>query len=200
MATLNSSNISNGNIVEPNDLLQLYSALTAGGGYDVSISGSLTGSATSSSYASTTLSASFAVSSSRAITSSFAISSSRAISSSFATTASFALNATTTVSQVNDQYYIDSSTPSIVSTGNFKFIAGGGTLNAGLFTSSIYPPLVGKIMGRNTWINVSYTGDVGTITAPEPTLIVHLSSSGAIIIEQLTPQNDVDIVWTGMYI
>jgi len=50
MATLNSSNIVNGNIVETTDILQLYDALTAGGGttgvYDVSISGSLTGSAT----------------------------------------------------------------------------------------------------------------------------------------------------------
>jgi len=51
MATLNSSNIVNGNLIEPNDLLQLYDAFTAGGGttgaYNVSISGSLTGSATS---------------------------------------------------------------------------------------------------------------------------------------------------------
>jgi hypothetical protein len=57
MATLNSSNISNGNTIEPNDLLQLYDALTPGGGitgtYNVSISGSITGSATSASYAAT---------------------------------------------------------------------------------------------------------------------------------------------------
>jgi hypothetical protein len=66
MATLNSSNITTGNTVEANDLLQLYDALTPGGGttgaYNVSISGSLTGSA------------------------------STAISASFATTASYALN------------------------------------------------------------------------------------------------------------
>ena len=61
MATLNSSNIVNGNVVETTDILQLYDAFTAGGGrtgvYNVSISGSLTGSATSASYA---LSASYA--------------------------------------------------------------------------------------------------------------------------------------------
>jgi hypothetical protein len=78
MATLNSSNITTGNTVEANDLLQLYDALTPGGGttgvYSVSISGSLTGSA------------------STATSASFAISASRAVSSSFATTASFALN------------------------------------------------------------------------------------------------------------
>ena len=55
MATLNSSNIVNGNVVETTDILQLYDAFTAGGGttgvYNVSISGSLTGSATSASYA-----------------------------------------------------------------------------------------------------------------------------------------------------
>jgi hypothetical protein len=193
MATLNSSNIVNGNVVETTDILQLYDALTAGGGttgvYNVSISGSLTGSATSASNA---LSASFATSAS------FAISSSRAISSSFATTASFALNATTTVSQVNDQYYIDSSNPSIVSTGNFKFIAGGGTLNAGSFTSSIYPSLVGRIIGQNAWINASYIGDTGTITATEPTLVINLSGSGQIIIDQLDGSNDATIVWTGV--
>jgi hypothetical protein len=84
MATLNSSNITNGNTVEPNDLLQLYDAFKSGGGttgtYSVSISGSITGSA------STATSASFAT------TASFAVSASRAVSSSFATTASYALN------------------------------------------------------------------------------------------------------------
>jgi hypothetical protein len=78
MATFDSSNITNGNTVEPNDLLQLYDALTSGGGttgaYSVSISGSITGSA------------------STATSASFATSASRAVSSSFATTASFALN------------------------------------------------------------------------------------------------------------
>ena len=56
MATLNSSNIVNGNTIQPNDLLQLYDAFTAGGGttgaYNVSISGSLTGSATTATNAS----------------------------------------------------------------------------------------------------------------------------------------------------
>ena len=46
MATLNSSNISNGNTIEPSDLLQLYSALNYEGAatkYNVSLSGSLDG-------------------------------------------------------------------------------------------------------------------------------------------------------------
>jgi hypothetical protein len=45
MAQLNPSNIQNGNIIQANDVIQLYDALTSGGGYNVSISGSLTGSA-----------------------------------------------------------------------------------------------------------------------------------------------------------
>jgi hypothetical protein len=84
MATLNSSNITTGNTVEANDLLQLYDALTPGGGttgaYSVSISGSITGSAST------------ATSSSFATTASFATSSPFATSASFATTASYALN------------------------------------------------------------------------------------------------------------
>jgi hypothetical protein len=76
MATLNSTNVQTGNTVESNDILQLYDAFTSGGGttgaYSVSISGSLTGLATSAS---------------------FAVSASRSVSSSFALTASFATNA-----------------------------------------------------------------------------------------------------------
>jgi hypothetical protein len=49
MATLNSSNISNGNTIEPNDLLQLYDAFdyeNASTKYTVSLGGTLDGNAT----------------------------------------------------------------------------------------------------------------------------------------------------------
>lgn len=46
MATLDPSNIVNGNTISASDITALYDAFTSGGGYDVSISGSLTGSAT----------------------------------------------------------------------------------------------------------------------------------------------------------
>jgi hypothetical protein len=49
MATLDSSNISNGNTIEPNDLLQLYDAFdyeNSSTKYNVSLSGSLDGNAT----------------------------------------------------------------------------------------------------------------------------------------------------------
>lgn len=225
MATLNSSNISNGNIVEPNDLLQLYDALTAGGGttgaYNISISGSLTGSATSAATATTATTATSASNITTTTTASgvyypvvvsgvgtnapklvsiFELSGSvlNNITSSRAITASYALNAS--VNQVDNQRYISSLNPATVSNGNFQFIAGGGSLNSGIITSSAYANLIGKTLGQNVWITATYIGDAATITSLQPSLVVNLSSSGAIIIEQIQPQNDAEVVWTGMYI
>ena len=216
MATLNPSNVINGNVIQASDILQLFEAFGTG---SQNITGlSLTGSITN---AITALTSSITnniivpVTSSGIyypvivdgagtkpprILSTFELSGSvlNNITASRAITASFALNAS--ISQVNDQRYISVSNPATVSSDNFKFIAGGGTLNAGILTSSAYPPLAGKTMGQNVWITVTYTGDLAAITSPAPTLGVNLSSSGAIIIEQLTPQNDSEVVWTGMYI
>lgn len=178
MANLNSSNIVNGNTIETNDILQLYNAFTSNGGYSVSISGSLTGSATSASVA---------------ISASFAISSSRAISSSFATTSSY-------VAQVNNQPYINSASPSTVSSGSFKFIAGGGSLQDGSFTSTPYTILAGKTMGQNIWVNASYTGNGGSILSANSNLIVNISIEGQIQIGQVVPEDVADIVWTAIYI
>ena len=124
MATLNSSNITDGNTIEPTDLLQLYDAFTPGGGttgaYDVTVSGSLIGNA------STATTASFALTASRAITSSFAITSSRAI------TASFALNGGVST-QVNDQGY--SNEGGALTEANFKFYAGTVKISGGSDTT-----------------------------------------------------------------
>jgi hypothetical protein len=220
MATLNSSNIVNGNTVETTDILQLYDALTAGGGttgaYNISISGSLTGSSTIAITATSASNITTAITGGgthyltfvdqagtrppkvaslleyTAATNSLTVTASRAV------TASYALN--TSVNQVDGQRYISSLNPATVSSGNFKFIAGGGALNSGILTSSAYSPLAGKTMGQNVWITVTYTGDLAAVTSPAPTLGVNLSSSGAIIIEQLIPQTDSQVVWTGMYI
>jgi hypothetical protein len=219
MAQLNSSNIVNGNTIATTDILQLYDALTAGGGttgvYNISISGSITGSASTATTATSASNITVATTSSGVyypvivdgagtkppkVFSNFELSGSvlNNITSSRAITASYALNAS--VGQVDSQRYISSATPSTVNSGNFKFIAGGGILNSGVLTSSAYAPLAGKTMGQNVWITVTYTGDLAANTAPSPTLGVNLSSSGAIIISQVTPQNDSEVVWTGMYI
>ena len=55
-------------------------------------------------------------------------------------------------------------------------------------------------MGRSLWVNISYIGDPTLITSPQPTLIVNLSSSGAILVEQSAGSDNAEIVWTGMYI
>jgi hypothetical protein len=149
MATLNSSNIVNGNIVETTDILQLYDALTAGGGttgvYDVSISGSLTGSATSATSASYALSASFATSAS------FAISSSRAVSSSFATTASFALT-TPTPTFLNVPV---SNSGSAYANNTLGIVAGSLTAAGGIATTPASDPLKSKVIGTSLFINAT---------------------------------------------
>jgi hypothetical protein len=146
MATLNSSNITDGNTVEPNDLLQLYDAFTSGGGttgaYSVSISGSLTGSA------------------STATSASFAISSSRAVSSSFAITASHALNASATVTQINDQGY--SNQGGSLTSANFKFYAGTVKISGGSGVTANLTQLSGKTLGTDVWVTATLEGDPST--------------------------------------
>jgi len=152
MATLNSSNITDGNTVEPNDLLQLYDAFTPGGGttgaYNVTVSGSLIGNASTS------------TSSSYALSSSFAVSSSRAISSSFATTASYALNASTTVTQINDQGY--SNQGGTLTSSNFKFYAGTVKISGGSGNTAELTGLAGKVLGTSVWVTATLEGDSST--------------------------------------
>ena len=131
MATLNSTNVQTGNTVESNDILQLYDAFTAGGGttgaYDVSISGSLIGLATSASFA---VSASISVSSSFATTASFAVSASLSVSSSFATTASFAVSASRAVSSsfaTTASFTPDAIVTASVSSNTITFTKGNST-------------------------------------------------------------------------
>ena len=87
MATLSKANMVTGNTITAADVTQLVDAFTAGGGYSVSISGSVTGSATSASFATTASYSETATSSSFATTASY---SETSVSSSFATTSSIA--------------------------------------------------------------------------------------------------------------
>ena len=143
MATLDNSNIVNGNIIQPNDILQLYSAFTAGGGYDVSISGSLTGSATS---------ASFAISSSRAVTASFAISSSRAV------TASFALNAASSPNTINVIPQGEAAR-SMYPIAGFATFGGGTSTSASVPLNSFSPAPVATVLGTDIWVTANSTDD-----------------------------------------
>ena len=145
MATLNSSNITDGNTIEPTDILQLYDAFKSGGGttgaYSVSISGSLTGSA------------------STAISASFATSASRAVSSSFATTASYAANSGTSNIITQQQYERLSGG---VFDGIFKFICGSAQATGGVATTSVYSLLSGKTLGTNVFVTATINANSAT--------------------------------------
>jgi len=162
MATLNSTNVQTGNTVESTDILQLYDAFTYPVGttaYNVSISGSLTGLATSASFA---VSASRSVSSSFALTASFAVSASRSVSSSFALTASFATNA---VSASYAPYTTFPYTGSAQITGSLgvtgsTFIQ--GTLNQG--SSSLATGLFAHAQGFNVTASGIYSHAEGLNT------------------------------------
>jgi hypothetical protein len=180
MATLNNSNIINGNTIQPNDILQLYSAFTSNGGYDVSISGSLTGSATSASVA---ISASFAVSSSRAVTSSFALN------------ANNATNATNVTALSSSAIMASGSNP----VSNYLSVAAGSiTMTGSLGSTATSTALQNKILGTSIFINATITGNttsgnVVTVRSYTPaTGVIQLSTAGGTGTEF--------VLWTAYYI
>lgn len=154
MATLDSSNIIDGNTIEPTDILQLYDAFTPGGGttgvYNVTISGSLIGTATSSSYA---------------------------------VTASYALNGGGgTVNQINSQYYTNISTGPVEAT--FRFIAGTIKCSTGAGSTPAIPALAGKTLGTNAWVTATIfagsatSGNVVAVKAIQPNGSIDVVTAG----------------------
>ena len=164
MATLNSSNITDGNTIEPTDILQLYDALTPGGGttgaYNVTVSGSLIGNASTSTSAS------------------FATSASRAVSSSFAITASYALNSGGGAS----------STVTLQRAGitalTAKPFAGSGSFSSGIANlnlSTLFPDLSPSALGVDLFVTAMAAADteyVG-VSFSSPTLTFRSSAGGA---------------------
>jgi hypothetical protein len=196
MATLDPGNIVNGNVIEPSDLLQLYDAFTSGGGttgvYNVSISGSLTGSATTADTSTIAISASNITSTTTdsgvyyplvvsgvgtkppKIVSTFELSGSvlNNITASRAITASHALNAGTP-NIVNVDTATGFNTP--IGIQGLNMFAGltdafpGSTPNSqsvsmSLAFPSLTPPVVG--FGTDIWINATPTIADSTITQP----------------------------------
>jgi hypothetical protein len=163
MATLNSSNITDGNTIEPTDILQLYDAFTSGGGttgaYNVTVSGSLIGNASTSTSAS------------------FATSASRAVSSSFAITASYALNGGGgTSTTVNLQRPGISALSAKPFAGSGSFSSGQATINM----STAFPDLSPSSLGVDLFVtamaasNTEYVG----VSFSSPNLVFR-SSTGA---------------------
>jgi len=200
LQTLSNLNIINGNTIQAADVSQSIDAFTGAVGYAITLSGSFTlaGATTGSGFWQKAVSSSYALNSSIAFSSSYAYSSSIALSSSFALSSSLALSSSFAngTSQVNAQSYDNGST---VVVGDFKFIAGQGALNTGKLTSSIFNVLAGKTMGNNVWISPSYISPA-TISSPQPSLVVAISSSGALLIQQSVPSDNATIMWTGFYI
>ncbi len=211
MATLNPSNVINGNVIQASDILQLFEAFGTG---SQNITGlSLTGSITN---AITALTSSITnniivpVTSSGIyypvivdgagtkpprILSTFELSGSvlNNITASQAITASFASNST--VTQVNTQYY-DNGVNTV--PADFKFVAGKIAMTSGAATSSIFTNLIGKVIGNTVWINASYP-EAFTTTPGQSLLKVNVSSSGQVLISG-APNDTGTIIFTGIYI
>jgi hypothetical protein len=215
MATLNPSNVVNGNTIQASDIEQLYNAFGTGSAGFTPITGvSLTGSITNADAATLAASASKITT---AITGggthyltfvqgagTFSpkidndleynpTTNVLTVTSSFSTTASFALTGSAT--QVNTQNY-DNGTNVVV--GDFKFIAGKTTMTSGAATSSLFTVLAGKTLGDNVWINASYPTTFST-TPGQSILKVNVSSSGQILISG-APTDTGTVIFTGMYI
>jgi hypothetical protein len=211
MATLNPSNVINGNVIQASDILQLFEAFGTG---SQNITGlSLTGSITNANVATSATSASnITVASTSSgvyypvivdgagtkppkILSTFELSGSvlNNITASQAITASFASNST--VTQVNAQYY-DNGVNTI--PADFKFVAGKVAMTSGAATSSIFTNLIGKVLGDTVWINASYPEAFST-TPGQSLLKVNISSSGQVLISSV-PSDTGTIIFTGIYI
>jgi len=185
MATLDNSNIVNGNTIQTSDLLQLYSAFTAGGGYDVSISGSLTGSATSSSFATTSL------------TSSLALRASGSLTGSLLGTASYADNGGV-VTQLNSQAYSNIGAGPIEAA--FAFYAGKVRIVSNTATTANFPGLAGKTLGTNVWVTATIQGQASSFIAPNLVTVRSLSINGAITIETATVPDTTEVHYHVIYV
>jgi hypothetical protein len=173
MATLNSSNITDGNTIEPTDILQLYDAFTSGGGttgaYNVTVSGSLIGNA------------------------------STATSSSYAITASHALNSSGgTVTQINSQGYSNIGAGPVEAT--FKFYAGKVRMVSNTGTTANFPGLAGKTLGTTVWVTATIQGQASSFTAPNLVTVRSLSANGAITIETASVPDTTEVHFHVIYV
>lgn len=195
MATLSKANMVTGNTITAADVTQLVDALTAGGGYSVSISGSLTGSATNASKLDPTLNAStnlnynvlFASTSSATYETIYKENGTvmtynpstdvLTVTSSFATTASYALNATNPT-VLYDQNY--ERLGSGIIQGNIEFIAGAVQMSSGTGISGNFPNIVGKTLNVDLFITttVHTTGVYAVVTGIGGAGAISFSTTG----------------------
>jgi hypothetical protein len=215
MATLNPSNVVNGNTIQASDIEQLYNAFGTGSSGFATITGvSLTGSITNANAATLAASASKITTAITGGSTHYltfvegsgtympkiaslleynATNNNLTVTASFATTASHAL--TSTATQVNNQSY-DNGTN--VVNGNFKFVAGKVAMVTGSATSSLFTVLAGKVIGNTVWINASYP-EIFSTTPGQSLLKVDVSGSGQVLISG-APTDTGTVIFTGTYI
>jgi hypothetical protein len=185
MATLNPSNVVNGNTIQASDIEQLYNAFGTGSAGFTPISGvKLTGSlqgnattatlATSASYASTSLSSSYA---------------NNATSASYAITASHVTTAPAPTQIYGTKYSGSLGTPNTL----FSFIAGSDVTGAASTSSITISELNSKQLGTSAFVTANVSGSVGTNNA-----IVINSLAGGILTFQ-TQQPSTTFYYTVFY-
>ena len=185
MATLNPSNVVNGNTIQASDIEQLYNAFGTGSAGFTPISGvKLTGSlqgnattatlATSASYASTALSSSYA---------------NNATSASYAVTASHVTTAPAPIQIYGTKYSGSLGTPNTL----FSFIAGSDVTGAASTSSITISELNLKQLGTSAFVTANVSGSGGTNNA-----IVINSLAGGILTFQ-TQQASTPFYYTVFY-
>ena len=176
MATLNPSNVVNGNTIQASDIEQLYNAFGTGSAGFTPISGvKLTGSlqgnattatvATSASYASTALSSSYA---------------NNATSASYAVTASYVTTAPAPTQIYGTKYSGSLGTPNTL----FSFIAGYDVTGAALTSSITISELNSKQLGTSAFVTANVSGSGGSNT----TIVVN-SLAGNVLTFQTSAPN-----------
>ena len=222
MATLDPSNVINGNTIEASDIAQLYQAFGTGSGASItglSMTGSLNGNAstaTTSSY--TNLAQSVIIPTPPTPTGTYyptlvpgvgtqnleigtmeynAATNTLLTTSSVAVTASYALNAS--VTQVNSQKYDDGSS---ILTGDFKFIGGKVNMTSGVATTTAFPSLIGKIIGDQVFVTANYITTLPASGATDAIIVDSIDINGAITFTNNQPGTPATatLVFTGFYI
>ena len=212
MATLDPSNIVNGNTIQTSDLLQLYQAFGTGSGASITglaMSGSLNGNASTATLATTATSASnlttaitgggthyltFVDGAGTRPSKIASLLEYTPSNNNLQVTASYALVAETAgnPTQINTQEY--ERLGSSVATGNFKFVAGAVTLSGGSGASGNFTSLAGKNLGTDAFITATMN------TAGVTVAVTSIGGAGAISFTSTGGSGNDTVYFTGVAI
>jgi hypothetical protein len=175
MATLNPSNVVNGNTIQASDIEQLYNAFGTGSAGFTPISGvKLTGSLLGNASTSTT-----STSASYALTSTSASYANNATSASYAITASYAANSAVPVQIYGTSYSASVGTPNTL----FNFLAGYNTTGLASTSSISITQLNTKTLGTSAFVTATVSGSGGSNT----TIVVNSLAGGVLTFQTSAP-------------